>query len=262
VKLTDSLRQRTGRCIANDEVREAISIDPNHARGSLREVESQLEFVYNEAAGRIYGSRDWPQCVIGPFDWNRLFGEHDYLTPRMAARIHHTAIVDAEFDDYWPPRLPNLARPFFKHSKKWRESFRDCYVRIGMRLQKGLLPEPNCTGEEMAFHHIMRHAPDADDAIGKEIDALPEKQNDDNYEMVKDKILLDDDVMWLFDDGNADDDDDDDKIRVDKIVPRPGSMAAFAFGPHANSFHIAKLHPSEWFHAFSEERYRDHLPSA
>ena len=78
--------------------------------------------------------------------------------------------------------------------------------------------------------------------------------------MVKDKTLLDEDVLWLFDDGYA-------TMMMTWLgyttgSSRPGSMAAFVFGPYAHSFHIAKLHPSEWFHAFSEERFRDHLPSA
>ena len=36
-----------------------------------------------------------------------------------------------------------------------------------------------------------------------QIDALPEKPYDDEYRMVKDKTLLDEDVLWLFDDGYA-----------------------------------------------------------
>jgi hypothetical protein len=36
-----------------------------------------------------------------------------------------------------------------------------------------------------------------------QIDALPEKPYDDEYRMVKDRTLSDEDVLWLFDDGYA-----------------------------------------------------------
>ena len=256
VQLSESLKQRTGRCIANDDVKEAASVVPNPPRGPPIEVEQQL--VYNAAAGRIYGSRDWPQCVNGPFNWVRLFGEHDWITPRMAARIHHTAILHSDIDVDWPPRLPKVARPFFKQSREWRESFRDCHLRIAMRIQKGLDPQPNCTGEEMAFHNIVYLAPDADDAIHEEIEEIPENPNDDEYGKVRENGVEDEDVLMLFETG---DDDDDDEVGVDNPVLGPGSVAAFMLGS-PDALRVAHLHPLEWFHAFKEERFRDHLPSA
>ena len=256
VQLTESLKQRTGRCIANDDVKEAASAVPNPPRGRSMEVEKQL--VYNAAAGRIYGSRDWPQCVNGPFNWTSLFGEHNWITPRMAASIHHAATVFSDFDVDDPPRLPKVARPFLKQSKEWRESFRDCHLRIAMRLQKGLDPQPNCTGEEMAFHNIMYLAPDAYDAIHEEIDELPENPNDEEYGMVRENGVEDEDVLMLFGDGD-DDDDDDDEVGVDNPVLGPGSVADFMLGS-PDVMRVAHLHPSEWFHAFKEERFRDHLP--
>ena len=151
-----------------------------------------------------------------------------------------------------------VARPFFKQSREWRESFRDCHLRIAMRIQKGLDPQPNCTGEEMAFHNIMSLAPDADDAIHEEIVEIPENPNDDEYGKVRENGVEDEDVLMLFETG---DDDDDDEVGVDNPVLGPGSVAAFMLGS-PDAMRVAHLHPLEWFHAFKEERFRDHLPSA
>jgi hypothetical protein len=118
----------------------------------------------------------------------------------MAARIHCAAIEDAERmllfweEDQSLPRLPKVARPYFKSSKEWRDSFQECYVRIAMRLQKGLPPQPNCTGEELAFYNIL---------------------------------------------------------------PR-----VFMLGSGGDRLRATHIHPSEWFHAFRDDNFNDHFPSA
>lgn len=57
--------------------------------------------------------------------------------------------VDAWLDqdtcpDYWED-LPAIAQPYAKQ-KDWWEAYRQAAMRIVGRLEKGLLPKPNCTG--------------------------------------------------------------------------------------------------------------------
>ena len=275
VDLLESLKARTGNSIAND----ALPASADTPTMAEREC-PRAPRVYNAAAGRIYGGRRWPACVNGPFDWARLFGpkagdddEDDddgpWLTPRMAARLHHVAIRDAySMLDDWkfnPPILPKVARPFFKKSRDWRESFRDCYLRIGMRLQKGLPPNPNCTGEELALHNIIYIAPDAEDGMDFVDDdyyifkGLPKFPNDEDYNLVTDNAVEDMDVMELFghgDNGYWHYDDDDD----DTGVLGPESQASYMLGSRGDAMRVNNLHPSEWFHAFRDEDFNNHLP--
>ena len=279
VQLTESLRQRTGRRIAND-VAMITASDATGDAGRPFEEPRRLQLVYNSAAGRIMDRRNWPQRVAGPFDWALLFGhladdddEEDgpWLTPRMAARIHCAAIEDAERmmeawkDDRSSPRLPKLARPFFKKSKEWRDSFQECYLRIAMRLQKGLPPRPNCTGEELAFHIIMQRV--EGDELGTDFDesfdALPRFANDENYSGVKDIAVDDEDVLMLYENGdNGYSDSDSDEPSVDNSVLGPGSLASFLLGSGGDLMRVAHIHPTEWFHAFRSENFKDHLPDA
>ena len=283
VDLLESLKDRTGNRIANDLAAVTKSDTPSASAATtgdttiaVRGNVPHVPRVYDASEGRIYGRYNWRACVKGPFDWARLFGpkadddEDDedgpWLTPRMAARLHHVAIRDGDEmldDDDWknnPPKLPMVARPFFKRSREWRESFRDCYLRIGMRLQKGLPPCPNCTGEELALHNIIWIAPDADDGMSEDDDhyifkGLPTFPNDEDYSLVIDNAAEDMDVMMLFehgDNGNwqyddfidEDDDDDYDDDDEDTDADKP----------------ISHLHPSNWFHAFREEDFNNHLP--
>ncbi len=282
VDLLESLKERTGNRIANDvaagnSISDAPSaVATDDATTARREI-PRVPLVYNAAAGRIYGGMNWPACVKRPLDWNRLFGpkaddEEDdglWLTPRMAARLHHVAIRDGDemlqYDNWKdnPPSLPKVARPFFKRSKEWRESFRDCYLRIGMRLQKGLPPYPNCTGEELALHHIIHIAPDADewDVDGSFFKGLPKFPNDENYMLLLDHAIEDEDVMMLYENGDYGyDDNDDDNPTVDNPVLGPGSMASFILGSGGDAMRVNNLHPSKWFHAFRDEDFNNHLP--
>jgi len=266
VQLSASFKQRTGVRLQADE--SFVSAANPSARAQDA---TSLQPAYSYGAdSRMKGSSLWPRCVNGPFDWATLFaprgGEDHWLTPRMAARIHHVAVVDGdtmlEDIEFMTPCLPKVARSFFKRSREWRLNFQECYLRIAMRLQKGQPPRPNCTGEEMALHNIIDRAADADDAIGDEIDALPEYPNDDDFDMVKDIAVEDEDVLMLFED--ADDGgmfgEDDDEPDVDNPVLGPGSMADFMLGSGGAMMRTANLHPSEWFKAFRHESIRDHLP--
>ena len=46
-------------------------------------------------------------------------------------------------------------RRFWKDDPQWRTEFVECFRRLARRLQLGLGPRPNCTGEEMAWHLII-----------------------------------------------------------------------------------------------------------
>ena len=106
-----------------------------------------------------------------------------------------------------------------------------------MRLQKGFAPQPNCTGEEMAFHNIVQCAPDADNFIFAELEGLSKRPNDDdNYAGVLDRALKDDDVLMLFGDAFR------------NVLLEIGDDATQA----------SKLHPQNWFLPFRNDRFRDH----
>ena len=263
VDFAESLHQRTGFKLDDEAPVSATALVPAPvlvpAPAPVRPSSSAMNYESSELI--VKGLR-WPGCVNNRNpDWAQLFrakNEDGYdsgpwLTPRMAMKIHHAAISAAhdlleDFDSgsLSHPRLPKIARPFFKTSEKWRLAFRDCYARIGLRLQKGLDPSPNCTGEEMAFHNIMHLAPDAEDVyVGEpEYDALPKYPNDDNYNDVTDNAIDDLDVLNLFGPN-------------DKGYDSPSDRAD---APYVDDpmMRTANLHPKDWFLAFRDDKFRDH----
>ncbi|EJK54910.1 hypothetical protein THAOC_25419 [Thalassiosira oceanica] len=271
VEYNNSLKQRTGTNLpapADVSAPAASNNDGGRGDGSTRTGNNPPNY---ETSERIVGGPLWSHCVSGSHDWARMFGRQDdddddrgpWLTPRMAARIHYVAVRDAELYDYreCPPRLPKLARPFFKKSKSWRLAFGDCYARIAMRLQRGLPPSPNCTGEELAFHNIMHLAPDAEEDLDlvELLEKLPTFQNDDEYRDVESRAVEDEDVLYLYEDGDTGYSFSDDEEDVDNPVLGPGSMAEFALGPQGGRMGITNLHPRDWFLAFRESNFRNHI---
>jgi len=274
-----SLEQRTGRAFEAAAPEAINGSSPSKKTRSESTAASEERVVMNYQDERIVG--DWE---VSKPDWATLFGsdkmndddgdededEDIWLTPRMAAKIHNQAIVvgDIMFDDDLSsksshPRLPKIARPFFQKSEVWRLAFRDCYFRIAMRLQKGLPPQPNCTGEEMAFHNIMDDVPDIEEHFedNEDFQALPEYLNDDDYFTVRDRAIQDEDVLELFDPGDSgyDDSDDEDNSNVDNPILEPGSKASFMLGSGGAMMRTANLHPNTWFLAFRKDRFRDHV---
>jgi hypothetical protein len=173
----------------------------------------------------------------------------------MACRLHFTAV--SWFDSYRSdfvaeyrmgikPRLPKVAKPFWRQSVSWRENFLACYTRIACRLQKGLEPHPNCTGEEIAFHDILRLAVDSDEILcdtwtgqPSAFDRLPVYPNDDNFSLVGSLAVQDEDVLMLFDgEGAYSSSDEEDE-------PQLGKRALFALGldgnPASSMMDCAKL---------------------
>jgi len=284
VDFANSLKQRTGRTF---EAAQATGSSPSQVSTQSTAVSERVMNYQNE---RIVGGSQWPSCVDNNKpNWATLFGlgsemyelsaenQDIWLTPRMAAKIHHIAINDGQslFNDLdcdktSHPRLPKIARPFFQKSNVWRLAFRDCYARIGLRLQKGLPPQPNCTGEEMAFHNIMNRVPDAEDDFAcsgqdEEFELLPKHPNDDDYFTVQDYAIEDEDVLELFEsnDRGYDDSDneDDNDPNVDNPILGPGSKADFMLGSGGAMMRTANLHPKDWFLAFRNDRFRNHIQS-
>jgi hypothetical protein len=74
-----------------------------------------------------------------------------WISPRMAARLHHAGCLyvdiwlgDDDSPEYWDD-LPGVAQPYAKQ-QGWKKAYRQAPMRIVRRLEKGLLPYPNCTG--------------------------------------------------------------------------------------------------------------------
>jgi hypothetical protein len=137
--------------------------------------------------------------------WECLFGTSvdPLLTPRMAACIHDRAdyVVAHELRDYYTddtlPTLPDEALLFFKRSAEWRDDYYQCYTRIGMRLEKGLLPRPECYGENVALSNIMDSLIDGDDGDPMLCEHLPTFPNDDNYSIIE-QNLRNDKIAMLY----------------------------------------------------------------
>ena len=64
------------------------------------------------------------------------------------------------------------------------------------------MPNPNCTGEEMALHKIIEYASDfAEDEKECHIEdyyALPVHEEDDDFDTVRENLFQDHDVLMLF----------------------------------------------------------------
>jgi hypothetical protein len=215
--------------------------------------------------------RHWPEWPdASKVAWARLFapktGLHadgHWLTPRMAAKLYETAVVvpDYAFDGR-APSLPRVARRFWKSSARWRENFLECYRRIASRLVKGLKPSPNCTGEEMALHNIVTAAVDAEQLIMDSgncawFDRLPKYENDDDFDMVSELATEDSDVLGLFEQGDLGHSDEE----QDEGAPLSSEVAMMLNkdGLLARQMDYAFLHPDEWFHAFKEDCFKNHL---
>lgn len=97
---------------------------------------------------------------------------------------------------------------------------------------------------------------DDDDDIFKR---LPKFPNDNQYRMVKECAVQDNDVLDMFEEGDDGySDSDDDETRVDN--PIHGKSTSFMLGARGNRMGAVYLHPGEWFIAFKDKHFTNHLP--
>ena len=243
------------------------------------------------------GQADWAALFPAPkaktYDEDGFEDEEDeedeyrWMSPRMAAKIHRRALLHAEnietqildvnnvgLDDIdASPRLylPGVARPFWNRSARWRGAFRHCFLRLAQRLEKGLLPKPQCTGEEMALHELMKDVMDPIvveqicQDIGQDAwDALPVcPEHDSAFHMATDNLVMDMDILELFNDGRDDGPPvllmcGHDAWDTDKPVTMQGTSANFALSTEGAAMcNFANLHPQDWFIFFTPDEYTD-----
>ncbi|KAI8468349.1 MAG: hypothetical protein J3K34DRAFT_12107 [Monoraphidium minutum] len=154
-----------------------------------------------------------------------------WMTPRIAFKLYSTAVFLSDVAQHSDPDaldLPPVAAPFVAR-RAWRRKLAQAFLRIAGRLANGLEPGPNCTGEEMAFHLAVDWAREYDwggnDEESAQLDRLPQAEMDDDWELVQDAAVQDEDVLMLFD---------------DKVAPQ-----LLAGGTLAAVMGVTHLHPSE-----------------
>jgi hypothetical protein len=168
----------------------------------------------------------------------------DWLPPRMACALWIVAGVLADLwrEDLDDPtllldELPLVARPVA--DRAWLERFVGCFEDLHRRIGGGVADSvslPRCTGDEMALHVVIAtaeaHVADGlldEDALWS---SLPVSDRDSDFELAREYLLQDHDVLHLFDpalDGIEADDD-----------------------PDLSSLRTANLHPRDWFKPFGE----------
>jgi hypothetical protein len=188
----------------------------------------------------VNGTEDTP-----PPDFASLFVDHAFVTPRMACRLW----MGAQYcGDTWRLEqdgpgivltdLPPIAHRWAEGA--WLDRFIESFDLIEHRLAAGdvsPLSLTRCTGEEMALHLVIDHA-EADfesgiDASGGQIEQLPDRGGrDHDFELMRDVLLRDLDVLLLFD------------MRLDGIED-PTSEVARLEG-------TANLHRAQWFLPFDD----------
>lgn len=145
-----------------------------------------------------------------------------------------------ETDESWAVRtyLPPITHAWA--DDVWLDRFIKSFDLIESRLAAGQVSPislTRCTGEEMALHVVIDHA-EGDfeseiDASGGEIDQLPERgERDSDFELMRDVLLRDLDVLLLFD------------MRLDGIDDPVGEVARLEG--------TANLHPTQWFLTFDD----------
>jgi hypothetical protein len=177
---------------------------------SSRTIDGKLAVQEDHGSPLVYtGATHRIEKATYEFKWDRLFGTsaHPFLTPKMAAHIHNMAgyKVDNELRNYYAegnlPDLPEEALSFFKRSAEWRDDYYQCHTRIGMRLQNGLIPRPECYGENIVLRNItdsLQH--DFDGGYGDPMlcENLPTFPNDDIYSIVEQDIIRNDKIAMLY----------------------------------------------------------------
>jgi hypothetical protein len=269
VSCSNSLMLRTNSKIANDTTTDANQeLPPQYYDESVSLVPHWPGCVdVNNSAEHNHWARHFSVAPEGYYDdYDEDMFDGSWLTPQMAKNLHCQAFNMAQLhledtiDEPWyTGKLPKIATPFYKKSPMWRKAFVECHMRIAARLSKGLDPSPNCTGEEMALHNIINMA-EADDDY--EVDeSLVKFKNDQNFSLLRENVVEDEDVLMLFEDGdnghsggifgNNNDE-------VDRYTPGP-LLTNILWGDAGKIARVANLHPADWFIPFRINNYRNHL---
>jgi len=136
-----------------------------------------------------------------------------------------------------------------------------------MRLRQGLIPIPNCTGEEMALHTMFDYIEESESPESSHLSEdpdyvkLPRYPNDENWNEAKEYCFEDFDVLEVFKDEHPGHLSDSDEEYVD--LPETTRQLAVMCGDVGQQvLGFAHMHPSEWFHVFRTETFwadvRDH----
>lgn len=224
--------------------------------------------------------RRWAQLFprLGCSDADNMDSDEDpdgfdsdghWLTPRMALKLHESAVrlfVEWRVNPGVTTvlhcnQLPTILKPFLR-SESWRAEFAECFLRLASRIAKGILPSPNCTGEEMALNLVISHAKSSH-FTPEGYAELPSYGPDSDYERVEDLAVEDQDVLMLLDEqtGGAcippswdlEEPAEEDEFNWSQIVQ------SMMHGQIQETMGLANLHPAEWFIAFDSSRMFDHV---
>lgn len=141
------------------------------------------------------------------------------LTPRTADLLHGalSLLADEAHDEVethgsTPVTGPSVSRYVFDRlprltwnmSAEWRRRFAHACEDLAADLDRGDWPIPRCTAEELALHLAIKDGPAglemAEDSEDERHFALPEHDDDYDWEMCADCLFQDGDVLMLFDD--------------------------------------------------------------
>lgn len=177
-------------------------------------------------------------------DFVTMYGAPDSpLSPRLAWSIWITAVslTDAyKVEEAWEPlrdELPPLAQN--AADRAWMERFVLGFDAIATRMAQGghdLSRLASCTGEEMALHFIID---EAESSLAEGLLSAPallpdDPERADDFELARDVMFRDHDVLLLFD-------------------PALDGVDDPASGLHQH-FRFANLHPRRWFLPFADEQ--------
>ncbi|MFD3575887.1 tetratricopeptide repeat protein [Streptomyces sp. NPDC058644] len=140
----------------------------------------------------------------------------------------------------WHFMLGDLPSQTWRQSRNWRRKFARCYDDLARDIRAGHLPEPTCTGEEMALHVALQNASAMtvdDEAFVNDLTrGLPGSPDDFNWDDCKDLLFQDHDVLWLY------------WPWMSGIEDPENPINEFA--------RVAYLRPEDWFEPFRKDNSR------
>mmetsp|Transcript_25491 Transcript_25491/g.55438 ORF Transcript_25491/g.55438 Transcript_25491/m.55438 type:complete len:341 (+) Transcript_25491:306-1328(+) len=130
-----------------------------------------------------------------------------WLTPRMACKLFWHGLrlcqqMEVEGPAVVASSLPIIVHPYLQ-DQSWWDAFEQSLKRILSRLAWGRSPDPNCNGEVMAWHILLKFTQSAEDSgqdadVHRKLRALPSHRLDSDFDLMRDLALSDYDVFMLF----------------------------------------------------------------